>query len=70
MNYDFSDFVSDYIHRCGRVGRVGSQGHGKVTSFISSNWEVELLWQIEVCLFDHKMLLTDFSFVMGRYQSE
>ncbi|XP_022328823.2 putative ATP-dependent RNA helicase DDX28 [Crassostrea virginica] len=50
VNYDFPDFVSDYIHRCGRVGRVGSQGHGKVTSFISSNWEVELLWQIETAV--------------------
>lgn len=48
MNYEFPDFVSDYIHRCGRVGRIGSHGHGTVTNFISENWEVELLWQIEV----------------------
>lgn len=50
VNYDFPDFVSDYIHRCGRVGRIGSHGHGTVTSFISENWEVELLWQIETAV--------------------
>ncbi|KAL8619700.1 hypothetical protein ACOMHN_025786 [Nucella lapillus] len=48
INYDFPHFVSDYIHRAGRVGRVGSHHTGVVTSFVSHNWEVETLWQIEI----------------------
>ncbi|KAK3586854.1 hypothetical protein CHS0354_034892 [Potamilus streckersoni] len=47
VNYEFPDFVSDYIHRTGRVGRVGSKHNGKVISFITKKWEVDLLWQIE-----------------------
>ncbi|XP_062595531.1 probable ATP-dependent RNA helicase DDX28 [Saccostrea cucullata] len=50
VNYDFPDFVSDYIHRSGRVGRIGSQGHGTVTSFISEKWDVDLLWKIETAV--------------------
>ena len=48
VNYDFPSFVSDYIHRAGRVGRVGSSHSGRVTSFVAHKWEVEVLWQIEV----------------------
>ena len=40
--------MSDYIHRVGRVGRVGSRKTGSVISFISHVWEVDLLWKIEV----------------------
>ncbi|XP_076464397.1 putative ATP-dependent RNA helicase DDX28 [Babylonia areolata] len=48
INYDFPQFVSDYIHRAGRVGRVGSQHRGQVTSFVAHKWEVDILWQIEI----------------------
>lgn len=48
INYDFPGFVSDYIHRAGRVGRVGSSHSGLVTSFITHKWEVDVLWQIEM----------------------
>lgn len=44
VNYDFFDFVFDYIYRCGRVGRIGLYGYGTVISFIFENWEVELFW--------------------------
>ena len=40
--------MSDYIHRVGRVGRVGSSSTGTVHSYISQKWEVDLLWKIEV----------------------
>lgn len=48
INYDFPLFVSDYIHRAGRVGRVGAKHNGQVTSLVSHSWEVDVLWQIEV----------------------
>ncbi|KAK7103115.1 probable ATP-dependent RNA helicase DDX28 [Littorina saxatilis] len=48
VNYDFPNFVSDYLHRAGRVGRVGSHTSGLVTSFVTHKWEVDLLWQIEI----------------------
>ncbi|PVD25641.1 hypothetical protein C0Q70_13300 [Pomacea canaliculata] len=48
INYDFPLFVSDYIHRAGRVGRVGAKHNGQVTSLVSHSWEVDVLWQIEI----------------------
>ncbi|KAK2150928.1 hypothetical protein LSH36_382g03018 [Paralvinella palmiformis] len=48
INYDFPVHMSDYIHRVGRVGRVGSDVPGLVISFIQQKWEVNLLWKIEV----------------------
>ena len=48
INYDFPLFMSDYIHRAGRVGRVGSRKVGHVTSLITHPWDVDLLWKIEV----------------------
>ncbi|KAK0051673.1 ATP-dependent RNA helicase DDX28 [Biomphalaria pfeifferi] len=47
INYDFPTFISDYIHRVGRVGRVGST-EGQVTSFVTHKWDVELVWKIEI----------------------
>ncbi|KAI0241905.1 putative ATP-dependent RNA helicase DDX28 [Lamellibrachia satsuma] len=47
INFDFPHFISDYIHRSGRIGRVGSSGTGFVLSFISYKWDVDLLWKIE-----------------------
>lgn len=47
INYEFPNAPSDYIHRSGRVGRVGQNENGTVTSLISRKWEVPLLMQIE-----------------------
>ena len=47
INYEFPEFISDYIHRVGRVGRVGSSP-GFVLNFVTYKWDVELLWKIEV----------------------
>lgn len=48
INFDFPNAVSDYIHRAGRVGRVGSAKNCKIISFVAHKWEVKLLWNIEV----------------------
>ncbi|XP_067943543.1 probable ATP-dependent RNA helicase DDX28 [Watersipora subatra] len=47
INYDFPFHITDYIHRAGRVGRLGSHVSGKVTNFIGHRPEVNLVWQIE-----------------------
>lgn len=48
VNFDFPLHVSDYIHRCGRVGRVGSRvKDAVVTNFVSSAREVSLVQRIE-----------------------
>ncbi len=40
--------MSDYIHRAGRVGRIGSKNPGKVSSFVSRHDEINLAQKIEV----------------------
>ncbi|XP_078400354.1 putative ATP-dependent RNA helicase DDX28 [Cetorhinus maximus] len=47
INYDFPPTLCDYIHRAGRVGRVGSKVLGTVVSFVTHPWEVELVQKIE-----------------------
>lgn len=48
INFDFPLHVADYIHRCGRVGRVGSsRGDAQITNFISSGRELSLVQRIE-----------------------
>jgi superfamily II DNA/RNA helicase len=51
VNFEMPTFIADYIHRIGRVGRPNSQKHGgnngKVTSFITKKYEVDLVWNIE-----------------------
>ena len=39
--------VADYIHRCGRIGRVGSVPNSMITNFISSQAEIDLVQKIE-----------------------
>lgn len=48
INFDFPMYMSDYIHRTGRVGRVGSTQQGHVTSFVIYPHDVELVWQLEM----------------------
>ncbi|XP_021367944.1 probable ATP-dependent RNA helicase DDX28 isoform X2 [Mizuhopecten yessoensis] len=47
INFDLPSYVSDYIHRSGRVGRVGSKDGGRVVSFATQKWDVKLIWNIE-----------------------
>uniref|UniRef100_F1KX56 ATP-dependent RNA helicase n=1 Tax=Ascaris suum TaxID=6253 RepID=F1KX56_ASCSU len=47
INYDFPRHMVDYIHRAGRVGRVGSRFKCRITSFVRCPWEVELVNAIE-----------------------
>ncbi|XP_072938648.1 probable ATP-dependent RNA helicase DDX28 [Epargyreus clarus] len=46
INYDFPLYTSDYIHRSGRVGRLGSPP-GRVSSLLSWPREVQLLQRME-----------------------
>lgn len=48
LNYDFPLYAADYIHRIGRVGRLGSPASCKATNFISGPEEIKLVQQIEV----------------------
>ena len=50
INYDFPLNPADYIHRVGRVGRVGGLRDGKVTSFVSRPAEVKVLQNIETAV--------------------
>ncbi|XP_010125204.1 PREDICTED: probable ATP-dependent RNA helicase DDX28, partial [Chlamydotis macqueenii] len=47
VNYDFPDTLQDYLHRVGRVGRVGSKAPGAVVSFVTHRWDVDLVRKIE-----------------------
>jgi ATP-dependent RNA helicase DDX28 len=47
INFDFPLHVADYIHRCGRAGRVGSSKDCYVTNFVSSQREIDLVQKIE-----------------------
>ncbi|NWU89349.1 DDX28 helicase, partial [Upupa epops] len=47
VNYDFPDTLQDYLHRVGRVGRVGSKARGTVVSFVTHRWDVDLVQKIE-----------------------
>ncbi|XP_035731421.1 probable ATP-dependent RNA helicase DDX28 [Vespa mandarinia] len=50
LNYDFPLDTADYIHRCGRVGRIGSHEDCKVINFISHYLEIEVVQKIERAL--------------------
>nr|XP_016945527.1 probable ATP-dependent RNA helicase DDX28 [Drosophila suzukii] len=47
VNFDFPLHVSDYIHRCGRIGRVGNMDKALVTNMISSRREIDVVQRIE-----------------------
>lgn len=48
VNYDFPQMIHDYLHRVGRVGRVGSKFPGTVISFVTYRWDVDLVQKIEI----------------------
>ncbi|KAM6223522.1 putative ATP-dependent RNA helicase DDX28 [Rhynchocyon petersi] len=56
VNYDFPFSLQDYIHRAGRVGRVGSQMPGRVISFVTHPWDVSLVQKIELAARRRKSL--------------
>lgn len=43
--------MADYIHRCGRTGRVGSVAPGRITNLICGPIEARLVQDIEVRLY-------------------
>ncbi|XP_053695793.1 probable ATP-dependent RNA helicase DDX28 [Sabethes cyaneus] len=47
INYDFPLYAADYIHRIGRIGRVGSRGDCLVTNMVSSQAEIGAVQRIE-----------------------
>lgn len=47
LNYEFPTATADYIHRCGRTGRVGSVKDCRVDNFISTPDEIAVLRKIE-----------------------
>lgn len=48
VNFDFPFHISDYIHRCGRIGRLGSNTNCTISNFISSLGELDLVRKIEM----------------------
>ena len=50
INYECPRFIADYIHRIGRVGRLGSRGGAHVTNFVSFKPAVSLLQQLELAV--------------------
>ncbi|XP_055547677.1 probable ATP-dependent RNA helicase DDX28 [Wyeomyia smithii] len=47
INFDFPLYMADYIHRIGRIGRVGSRGNCLVTNLVSSQAEIGAVQRIE-----------------------
>ncbi len=47
VNYDFPFTVADYIHRVGRVGRVGNKYQGKVTSLVCGQVSIGIVQELE-----------------------
>uniref|UniRef100_A0A8R1TX41 RNA helicase n=1 Tax=Onchocerca volvulus TaxID=6282 RepID=A0A8R1TX41_ONCVO len=69
INYDFPRQISDYVHRCGRIGRIGSLHKCLMTSFVRRAWEVKHVNSIELAARLHRPLkdveLNDHARLMG-----
>lgn len=50
VNYDFPLYTADYIHRIGRIGRLGSSDDCKLTHFVSGPIEIKLVQNIEMAI--------------------
>lgn len=51
INFEIPQFIADYVHRIGRVGRLGSNvNQGKVTNLVSRGYEVQTIWNVESCV--------------------
>ena len=47
INFECPFFLSDYLHRAGRTGRLGSKGTCEVTTFVSFKPDVALVQKLE-----------------------
>lgn len=47
INFEMPSFVADYLHRIGRVGRLGSVAGGLVTNYVTKAYEADLVNNIE-----------------------
>ncbi len=51
INFEMPLFITDYIHRIGRVGRLNCNksggGAGMVTNYVTKPYEIDLVWNIE-----------------------
>ena len=56
INFDFPRFLSDYLHRIGRTGRIGSSKRCTVTNFIMRPDEIELSQKIEYSIRKNQQL--------------
>ncbi|XP_065207744.1 probable ATP-dependent RNA helicase DDX28 [Planococcus citri] len=50
INYEFPSFIAEYVHRCGRTGRLSSKKSGTVTNLISGRNEIVLVQKIEMAV--------------------
>jgi len=50
VNYDFPSNASDYLHRIGRVGRVGSKFSPKVTNLVCGINSVKVVQELELAV--------------------
>ncbi|XP_046738331.1 probable ATP-dependent RNA helicase DDX28 isoform X2 [Diprion similis] len=50
VNFDFPLYTADYIHRCGRTGRLGGEANCQITNFICSDRDIETVRKIETSI--------------------
>jgi superfamily II DNA/RNA helicase len=50
INYDCPHYVSDYIHRSGRTGRIGTSQDCLVSTLVSFKPDVRMLQDLEMAL--------------------